>query len=62
MALIAIARKIIILDFEKYEGLTIIGIALLIAATGAAFLGFQRRIKKICQHKNDEKMERHSNP
>jgi uncharacterized membrane protein (DUF373 family) len=47
VALIAIARKIIILDFEKYDGLTIIGIALLIAATGAAFFLLKRRFPKI---------------
>ena len=47
VALIAIARKIIILDFEKYEGLTIIGIALLVAATGAAFFVVKRRLPKV---------------
>lgn len=52
VALIAIARKIIILDFEKYEGLTIIGIAFLLAATGAAVFVVKRRFKKIVQHKN----------
>ena len=47
VALIAIARKIIILDFEKYDGLTVIGIALLIAATGAAFFVVKRRFQKL---------------
>ena len=52
VAMIAIARKIIILDFEKYDGLTIIGIALLIAATGSAFFVVKRRFRKIIQHDN----------
>jgi uncharacterized membrane protein (DUF373 family) len=65
VALIAIARKIIILDFEKYDGLTIIGIALLLAATGGAFLVGRRRIQKLCQHKNSvsgKAIDRHVNP
>ena len=64
VALIAIARKIIILDFEKYDGLTIIGIALLIAATGGAFLVGRRRIQKLCQHQNSDSgkaIDRHVN-
>jgi uncharacterized membrane protein (DUF373 family) len=43
VALIAIARKVIILDFEKYDGLTIIGTAALIIAAAAAFYAVKRR-------------------
>ncbi len=44
VALIAIARKVIILDFEKYDSLTIMGTAALIAATAAAFYAVKRRV------------------
>ena len=47
VALIAIARKVIILDFEKYDGLTIVGTASLIAAAAIAFYVVKRRFKKI---------------
>jgi uncharacterized membrane protein (DUF373 family) len=46
VALIAIARKVIILDFEKYDGLTVIGTAALIIAAAAAFYAVNRRFKK----------------
>jgi uncharacterized membrane protein (DUF373 family) len=46
VALIAIARKVIILDFEKYDGLTIIGTAALIIAAAAAFYAVNRRSKQ----------------
>jgi len=46
VALIAIARKVIILDFEKYDGITIIGTAALIAAVAAAFYVVNKRFKK----------------
>jgi uncharacterized membrane protein (DUF373 family) len=46
VALIAIARKVIILDFEKYDGVTIIGTAALILATAAAFFAVRSRLKK----------------
>jgi len=44
VALIAIARKVIILDIEKYDGITIIGVAGLILAVSAAFYAARRRI------------------
>ena len=44
VALIAIARKVIILDIEKYDGLTIIGVAGLILTVSAAFYAVKRRI------------------
>ncbi len=44
VALIAIARKVIILDIEKYDGITIIGVAGLILAVSAAFYAIKRRI------------------
>lgn len=44
VALIAIARKVIILDIEKYDGLTILGVAGLILAVSAAFYAIKRKI------------------
>ena len=44
VALIAISRKVIILNIEKYESLTLIGIAALIAAVSLAFLVVKRHI------------------
>lgn len=49
VALIAIARKVIILDLEKYESLTLVGIAALISAVALAFWVIKGRIKKIDQ-------------
>jgi uncharacterized membrane protein (DUF373 family) len=46
VALIAIARKVIILDIEKYDGLTIIGVAGLILAVATAFYTVKRRIPR----------------
>jgi uncharacterized membrane protein (DUF373 family) len=48
VALIAIARKAIILDIEKYEGLTILGTAGLILAVAIAYYAVKRRI--IARH------------
>ena len=45
VALIAIARKVIILDINKYESLTLVGIAALIAAVALAFWVIKRHIK-----------------
>jgi uncharacterized membrane protein (DUF373 family) len=47
VALIAIARKVIILDIEKYDGLTIIGVAGLILAVSAAFYVIRRKITNL---------------
>ena len=44
VALIAIARKVIILDIDKYESLTLVGIAALIAAVALAYLVIKRHI------------------
>ena len=44
VALIAIARKVIILDMEKYDGLTIVGIAGLIVSVAAAYYAIKRKI------------------
>ena len=44
VALIAIARKVIILDMEKYDGLTIVGISGLIVAVAAACYAVKRRL------------------
>ena len=48
VALIAIARKVIILDIEKYEGLTIVGTAALILAVAAACYAVKRRVDTRC--------------
>lgn len=47
VALIAIARKVIILDLEKYESLTVLGIAGLILAVAAAFYTVRLKNKKL---------------
>ena len=47
VALIAIARKVIILDISKYESLTLIGIAALIAAVALAFMVIKRHIDPL---------------
>ena len=44
VALIAIARKVIIFDIEKYQGLTIIGTAALILAVASAYYAVKRKI------------------
>lgn len=46
VALIAIARKVIILDLEKYDSLTILGMAGLILAVAVAFYVVKRKIDK----------------
>lgn len=45
VALIAIARKVIILDVEKYSHLTVMGIAALILALAAATYAIKRMLK-----------------
>ncbi len=45
VAAIAIARKVITLDIEKYAGLTLIGIAALITALAIAFFLFKKLIR-----------------
>ena len=44
VALIAIARKVIILDLEKYGSLTLVGIASLILAVAVAFYAVKKRL------------------
>jgi uncharacterized membrane protein (DUF373 family) len=44
VALIAIARKVIILDVEKYSSMTLVGIAALILSVSIAFWVIKRRI------------------
>lgn len=56
VALIAITRKVIILDLKEYDGVTIIGIAALIIAIALAYFFLkraadQRKIQSI--HKNE---------
>lgn len=45
VALIAIARKVIILDVDKYSHLTVMGIAALIVALAAAIYAIKRLLK-----------------
>lgn len=56
VALTAISRKIIILDFEKYDGITIIGIALIIVALTVGYYYIKRahRIEKELQDHKDK--------
>jgi uncharacterized membrane protein (DUF373 family) len=44
VALIAIARKVIIFDIEKYQGLSIIGTAALILAVASAYYAVKHKI------------------
>ncbi|CAB5097914.1 hypothetical protein D3OALGA1CA_1227 [Olavius algarvensis associated proteobacterium Delta 3] len=44
VALIAIARKVIILDIEKYDGLTLVGTAGLILAVAVAFYAVKTKV------------------
>ena len=46
VALIAIARKVIILDVEKYDSLTLMGIAALILSLGVACFIIKRQLRK----------------
>ena len=46
VALIAIARKVIIIDFKEYSGLSIIGIAALILSIAVAFYFLKRPLKR----------------
>ena len=46
VALIAIARKVIILDINRYESLTLVGVAALISAVALAFFVIKRHIKR----------------
>lgn len=46
VALIAIARKVIVLDFEKYDGLSVLAVAaLVITLAGALFLKRRSRLR-----------------
>ena len=45
VALIAIARKIIVLDLEKCDGLSILGVAALVASVAAAYFCIKRTMK-----------------
>ena len=49
VALIAVARKVIILDLEKYGSLTLVGIAAMILALAVACYAVKRHLKKIAQ-------------
>lgn len=46
VALIAITRKVIILDLKEYSGLTIVGIAALIVSIAVAYYFLKRSTKK----------------
>ncbi len=45
VALIAIARKVIILDFEKYDSMVILGIAALIVTISLSYYIVRRKIR-----------------
>jgi uncharacterized membrane protein (DUF373 family) len=57
VALIAIARKVIILNLEKYESLTVLGIAALILAVAAAFYAVKKKIIGKSNNHSDSKHE-----
>jgi uncharacterized membrane protein (DUF373 family) len=50
VALIAIARKVIVLDLEKYEGISVLAVAALIAALAAAFFVERRARAQFPEH------------
>ena len=45
VALIAIARKVIILDFKEYDSITILGIAALIVTISASYFIVKRKLR-----------------
>jgi uncharacterized membrane protein (DUF373 family) len=47
VALIAVARKVIIIDIEKYTGMTLLGFAALILGVAVAFHFIMRHIQKM---------------
>ena len=53
VALIAIARKVIILDFDKLTGLTLIGIGVIILSTAGAYYLLRRSMPGSCPEKVD---------
>jgi uncharacterized membrane protein (DUF373 family) len=58
VALIAIARKVIILDVKEYTGLTMIGIAALIVSIAVAYFFLKKSLK---QHHANSSPERDQN-
>lgn len=53
VALIAIARKVIVLDLEKYDGLRVLSVAALIIALAGAFLLERRARSRAVANHND---------
>lgn len=51
VAIIAIARKVIVLDYDKYSGLEFIGIGLLIIALAIGYFFIRRAIHQFCETK-----------
>ncbi|MBE0638517.1 MAG: phosphate-starvation-inducible PsiE family protein [Bacteroidales bacterium] len=51
VAIIAIARKVIVLDYDKYSGLEFIGIGLLIIALAVGYFFIRRAIHQYCETK-----------
>jgi uncharacterized membrane protein (DUF373 family) len=48
VALIAIARKVIVLDYDKYNGIEVMGIGLLIIALSVGYYFIRRAIYRYC--------------
>ena len=46
VALLALARKVIVLDLEKHDGLTTLALAALVAAIALAYLAIKRKFDK----------------
>jgi uncharacterized membrane protein (DUF373 family) len=51
MALIAVARKVIILDVKNLDGLTLVGIAAVIVALSGGYYFVGRFIREVCADK-----------
>lgn len=60
IAIIAIARKVIVLEYDKYEPLTIAGIGVLIAALAIGYFFIKRAGMTV--YKTKENKDRHGPP
>ena len=54
VALIAIARKVIILDYDKYTGLEVMGIGVLIVALAVGYYFIRRGIYRYHDHSSSK--------
>ena len=47
VALIAIARKVVIIDLDKYDGFTLVGMAALVISVATAFYAIKRMLRPV---------------